>query len=104
MGNVAMMTVACGFLSFAIRSIVTNNQTTGRPWSDQKRAQLSDMKLFTHAFVPGGAAFVVFMCCVDIPMYIHRTAMDDAQAKQYMTMYEGLLDATHCREVSFRSE
>ena len=61
MSNVALMTLSCAFLSLAIRSIDPAR------WSADKQAQLYDMQWFTHAFVPGGSAFVVFMCAVDIP-------------------------------------
>ena len=41
-----------------------------------------------------GAAYVIFMCTVDVPMYIGRFLQDQAQGRQYLTLGQGLRDAS----------
>jgi len=41
-----------------------------------------------------GALYVVFMCTVDVPMYIGRFLDDQAHGRQYLTLAQGLRDAS----------
>lgn len=49
-----------------------------------------------------GAAYVVFMYSVDVPMYWSRWLADRADGRQYMTLIQGALDAASHRVVSHR--
>ena len=40
-----------------------------------------------------GALYVVYMCCVDVPMYASRWLADEANGRQYLTLSQGLWDA-----------
>ena len=41
-----------------------------------------------------GAMYVVFMCTVDVPMYIGRFLQDQAHGRHYLTLAQGLRDAS----------
>jgi len=49
-----------------------------------------------------GAAYVVFMCCYDVPMYWARWMSDQAHPRQFLGLIQGLLDAAQRRVVSYR--
>jgi hypothetical protein len=40
-----------------------------------------------------GSAYVLYMCCVDVPMYVSRWLADEANGRQYLTLTQGLWDA-----------
>lgn len=49
-----------------------------------------------------GFAYVVFMCCYDVPMYWSRWMTDQAHPRQFLGLIQGLVDATERRVVSYR--
>jgi hypothetical protein len=48
-----------------------------------------------------GAAYVLFMVTVDIPMYVARWQADDAAGRAYLSVSQGLQDAWSRRVVTF---
>jgi len=56
------------------------------------------------AWCLGGAAYVGFMFCFDVPMYWSRWLADQASGRRYLTVYEGALDIGQRRVVSWRWE
>jgi hypothetical protein len=56
---------------------------------------------FLAAAVVLGALYVVFMCVVDIPMYVSRWQADEASGRAYLTLAQGLHDAWSRRIVTF---
>jgi hypothetical protein len=51
-----------------------------------------------------GAAYVVFMCTVDIPMYMSRWLADKANGREYLSLGQGLKDAWSRWSVTFEWE
>jgi hypothetical protein len=51
-----------------------------------------------------GAVYVLFMCTVDIPMYVSRWLADEAQGRQYLSLAQGLQDVWSRRVVTFEWE
>ncbi|HLY65874.1 MAG TPA: hypothetical protein VKU60_10100 [Chloroflexota bacterium] len=49
-----------------------------------------------------GAAYVVFMCWFDVPMYWSRWLADQAHPRPFFGLTQGLLDAAQRRIVSYR--
>ena len=49
-----------------------------------------------------GAAYVVYLLLVDVPMYWDRWIIDEANGRQYLTFAQGVLDVSHRRVVDFR--
>jgi hypothetical protein len=47
-----------------------------------------------------GAAYVLFMLAVDVPMYWERWLADEASGRQYFTLVQGVLDVVARRVVS----
>lgn len=47
-----------------------------------------------------GPVFVIFMCSVDIPMYITRWQADEDRGLVYLSFSEGLLDSMACKEIA----
>jgi hypothetical protein len=45
-------------------------------------------------------AYIVFMCLVDIPMYLHRWAADEQLGRHYLSFFEGVRDAATRRVVT----
>ena len=45
-------------------------------------------------------AYVMFMCSVDVPMYLRRWRADQARGKTYLSLGQGLADASHRRVVT----
>jgi hypothetical protein len=56
------------------------------------------------AWCVAGAAYVVFMFLVDVPMYWSRWVADGASAGQYLGIAQGVRDAAVRRVVSYRWE
>jgi hypothetical protein len=51
-----------------------------------------------------GVAYVVFMCTVDIPMYVNRFLADEASGREYLSLGQGLWDARSRWTVTFAWE
>jgi hypothetical protein len=49
-----------------------------------------------------GMAYVVFMYCVDVPMYWARWLADEAAGRRYLSIVQGVLDVASRRVVSHR--
>jgi hypothetical protein len=52
----------------------------------------------------GGALYVAFIFLVDVPMYWSRWITDQANSREYLTLAQGIIDASACKVVSFRWE
>jgi hypothetical protein len=52
----------------------------------------------------GGVTYVGFMFIVDVPMYWARWIADEANARVYLDLSQGIADASSCKVVSFRWE
>jgi hypothetical protein len=48
-----------------------------------------------------GVFYVIFMCTVDIPMYVSRWQADEAHGRVYLSLSQGFLDAWSRRVVTF---
>jgi hypothetical protein len=48
---------------------------------------------FVAASLVLGAAYLTFMCTVDIPMYVSRWLADEASGREYLSLRQGLWDA-----------
>ena len=59
---------------------------------------------FLAAALVLGALYVMFMCTVDIPMYVSRWQADEAGGRAYLTLSRGLVDAWSHRVVTFSWE
>jgi hypothetical protein len=51
-----------------------------------------------------GAAYVTFMCTVDIPMYVSRWLADEANGREYLSLSQGLWDVRSRWVVTFAWE
>lgn len=51
-----------------------------------------------------GVVYVTFMFLVDVPMYWSRWLADQASERGYLSLAQGVLDASACKLVSFRWE
>jgi hypothetical protein len=51
-----------------------------------------------------GVAYVAYMFLVDVPMYWARWVADEAAGRQYLTIFQGLMDVSERRIVSHRWE
>jgi hypothetical protein len=51
-------------------------------------------RLFLAVLIVLTSAYVLFMCTVDIPMYVSRWLADEANGRQYLSLGEGLWDAS----------
>ena len=60
----------------------------------------SDAHSFLNSFAIAGPAYILFMCTIDIPMYVNRFHADTAANRQYLGLWEGVLDTLHCVTVS----
>jgi len=49
-----------------------------------------------------GAAYVAFMFLIDVPMYWARWVADEAQGRHYLSLAQGLLDASGHWQVSYQ--
>jgi hypothetical protein len=61
-------------------------------------------RYFPAAALAVGVAYVVFMCTVDIPMYVSRWLADEASGRIYLSLDQGLRDAWARRSVTFAWE
>ena len=52
----------------------------------------------------GGALYVAYIFIVDVPMYWSRWRSDEALKREYLSLAQGVVDASRCRQVSFRWE
>jgi hypothetical protein len=59
---------------------------------------------FIGAAIVLNAAYFVFMCSVDVPMYWSRFSADQANHRQYLSLTAGLRDSTYRRVVTGRWE
>ena len=56
---------------------------------------------FLAAALVLGALYVMFMCAVDVPMYVSRWQADEASGRSYLALSQGLHDAWSRRVVTF---
>ncbi len=68
----------------------------GAMWS---RCKAAYRPLVTAALVLG-AAYLTFMCVVDIPMYTSRWLADEANGREYLSLSQGFLDVGSRRIVT----
>jgi len=59
---------------------------------------------FLGAAIVLNAAYVMFMCTVDVPMYASRVRADTASGKAYLTVGQGVVDSASRRVVTRRWE
>ncbi|HKT72535.1 MAG TPA: hypothetical protein VJQ47_06565 [Steroidobacteraceae bacterium] len=57
--------------------------------------------LFT-VWCAAGTLYVAYMLCVDVPMYWARWIADEAHGRQYLSLVQGVMDASDRRVVSYR--
>jgi hypothetical protein len=90
LGNVAEESIwaFCGSLLVAGCIII---------WSRSRAAR----RPFLAAALVLGTIYVVFMCTVDIPMYVSRWQADEAVGRAYLTLGRGLHDAWSRRVITF---
>ena len=55
-------------------------------------------------WIVAGFAYVVFMFVVDVPMYWSRWIADEAIARDYLSITQGIVDASSCKLASSRWE
>jgi len=55
-------------------------------------------------WIAAGLAYVVFMFVVDVPMYWSRWIADEAIARDYLSIAQGVVDASSCKLASSRWE
>ena len=60
------------------------------------------MRSFIGAAIVLNAAYVVFMCTVDVPMYALRWRRDQARGAHYLTLRQGVRDAQQRRVLTRR--
>ncbi len=53
-----------------------------------------NQRYFLLAMITYGLGFIIFMVGVDVPMYFSRWQMDSSKGVEYLSMVEGLLDAS----------
>eukprot|EP01116_Phalansterium_solitarium_P005817 TRINITY_DN1793_c0_g1_i1.p1 TRINITY_DN1793_c0_g1~~TRINITY_DN1793_c0_g1_i1.p1 ORF type:complete len:327 (-),score=90.80 TRINITY_DN1793_c0_g1_i1:179-1159(-) len=51
--------------------------------------------------IVGGLVYILFMCLVDVPMYVGRYLVDEAAGKSYLTLWEGVHDVATRRFISY---
>ena len=66
------------------------------------RAAKGRLRAFLAGLIALGAGFVGFMCIVDVPMYFARWRVDEYRGRAYLSVLEGLRDATLHWVVSHR--
>jgi hypothetical protein len=49
-------------------------------------------------------AYVLYMFCVDVPMYWARWLADEASGRQYLSLVNGVIDVSERRVISHRWE
>jgi hypothetical protein len=55
-------------------------------------------------WIVGGLTYVAYMFTVDVPMYWSRWIIDESNARGYLSIWQGVIDASSCKLVSFRWE
>jgi hypothetical protein len=71
-----------------------------RLWPRCRRAY----RYFLAAALAVGVAYVLFMCLVDIPMYVSRWLTDEASRRAYLSLSQGLRDTWSRRHITFAWE
>jgi hypothetical protein len=66
-------------------------------WPHTNRMQ----RYFLSAAIVFATGFLVFMLCVDVPMYWQRYLLDSASGKMYLSLWQGLRDAAVNYRVNF---
>jgi hypothetical protein len=61
----------------------------------------SHQRTMIATWIVGGLAYVTFMFVVDVPMYWARWIADEAMAREYLGLAQGVADASACKLVSF---
>jgi hypothetical protein len=56
------------------------------------------------AWAVAGTLYVTYIFLVDVPMYWSRWISDQANAREYLSIAQGIADASRCKLVSFRFE
>jgi hypothetical protein len=69
-------------------------------WSRRRAAR----RPFLAAVLVLGVAYVVYMCMVDVPMYVSRWQADESGGRTYLALSQGLQDAWSRRVVTFSWE
>jgi hypothetical protein len=77
--------------------IVASLLALGPRWPTSHRPLLA-------AWCMTGAAYVAYMFVVDVPMYWSRWIADEAAGREYLSLANGVIDASACKLVSFRWE
>ena len=68
---------------------------------DPCKSHLSpDAHSFLRSLKVAGPGYILFMVLVDVPMYFNRYLADTAAHRQYLGIWEGVLDTLHCVTVS----
>ncbi|HVP09267.1 MAG TPA: hypothetical protein VMT02_07095 [Burkholderiales bacterium] len=62
----------------------------------------SSLRPLLAAWCAAGIGYVIFMFLVDVPMYWSRWLADEASGRKYLSLPDGLLDASHRWIVSHR--
>ncbi len=70
-------------------------------WASALRSPESRRPLLV-AWCLAGAAYVAFIFCFDVPVYWSRWMADEASGRHFLTIAQGLRDASERRVVSFR--
>lgn len=60
--------------------------------------------LMYAVWIVGGALYVAYIFIADVPMYWSRWKSDEALGRKYLSLAQGVADASRCKEVSFRWE
>jgi hypothetical protein len=63
-----------------------------------------EQRLFLAVALVLGTAYLTFMCTVDIPMYVCRWLEDQANGREYLSLWQGLQDVWSRRVVTFAWE
>ena len=63
--------------------------------------RLADLYPPTIAWAIGGGAYVIFMLCLDVPMYWSRWLADRKRGRKYLSIAQGVVDVCRRRVVSY---
>jgi hypothetical protein len=61
-------------------------------------------RLLSGIWAAGGIVYVGYMFLVDVPMYWSRWITDEATGRNYLSIAQGVIDASACKLVSLRWE
>jgi len=56
--------------------------------------------LMLAVWTVGGTLYVAYIFIADVPMYWSRWKSDEVQGRKYLTLWQGVVDASRCRRVS----